>query len=93
MNRMEAHEKWGHQGYALLNRSAKFHGVKLQGQLKICAGCGTFKTKAKAISKTTSVQAKEPGERIFIDTTGPFPKSKGGHKYCMVAVDDKTDRT
>ena len=39
------------------------------------------------------MQAKEPGERIFIDTTGPFPKSKGGHKYCMVAVDDKTDRT
>ena len=93
MNRMEAHEKWGHQCRVILSKSANHYGVTLQGKLDTCAGCGAFKAKVKAISKTTEIAATEPGERIFIDTTGPFPKSKGGHKYWMVAVDDKTDKT
>ena len=29
------------------------------------------------------------GERLFIDTTGPYPKSRGGMKYWMVAGNDK----
>ena len=33
------------------------------------------------------------GERIFIDTTGPYPKSRGGMRYWMCAVDDKSDKT
>ena len=33
------------------------------------------------------------GERLFIDTIGPCPKSRGGTKYWMVVVDDKTDKT
>jgi hypothetical protein len=93
MNRMEAHEKWGHQSKALLDKSAKHHGIRLEGKLKTCAGCGMFKAKTKAISKSTNLKSSQPGERIFIDTQGPLPKSKGGHKYWMVAVDDYTDKT
>ena len=52
-----------------------------------------FKAKSKAISKTTTLKATQPGERIFIDTQGPLPACKGGQKYWMVAVDDFTDKT
>ena len=93
MNRMEAHEKWGHSCKDLLDKTARHHGIQLQGKLTHCSGCGAFKAKTKAITRTTEIKSTKPGERIYIDTTGPFPKSKGGHKYWMVAVDEFTDRT
>ena len=65
----------------------------MQRKLTTSAGCGAFKAKVKANSKTTEIKETEPGERIVIDTTGTYAKSKGGHKYWMVAVDDKTDKT
>ena len=91
MNRNEAHEKWGHLCKTNLEKTAEHYGIKLQGKLTGCTGCGLVKARAAGVSKTMSETAKEKGFRLFIDTTGPFPESRAGNKYFHCAVDDHTD--
>ena len=93
MNRMEAHNKWGHPHNDQMSRMANHFSIKLVGKLESCTGCDLMKSRTKATTKTCSKLAENNGERIFIDTTGPFPKSRGGMKYFMCAVDDKSDKT
>ncbi len=38
-----------------------------------------------------SKSAERKGQRLFIDTTGPFPKSRAGNKYFHCTDDDFTD--
>ena len=38
--------------------------------------------------KTTNVKATRPGERLFVDTTGPFPDVAQKNKYLFGGVDD-----
>jgi hypothetical protein len=90
MNRKEAHEKWGHQYKDGCDLMAKYMGIKLQGKLS-CTGCGLVKAREKGVAKKSSRQATKKGERISIDTTGPYPKTGKGTKYWMCALDDFTD--
>ena len=85
--------KWGHQHKDQLDRIAKHADIKLTGKLCSCAGCGLVKARSKATVKTTQIKATKRGERIFIDATGPLPKTRGGMKYWFAAVDDYTDKT
>jgi hypothetical protein len=65
--------------------------VTLTGALKPCEGCGFLaKAKAKAVSKTTSTKATKPGERLFLDTSGPFSPTLNGYKCWIQVVDDFT---
>jgi hypothetical protein len=80
----------GHKGEALLRKTCKRLGVELTGALKPCEGCGCAKAKAKAVSKTTTTKATEPGERLFLDTSGPFTPALNGHKFWIQVVDDFT---
>ena len=91
MNRNEAHRKWGHQHYDQMNWMANKCRIHLQGKVGECAGCSLVKCRAKANAGTTKTKATENGMRLFVDTTGPLPKSRGGMKYWQVAVDDKSD--
>ena len=93
MNRMEAHQKWGHQHEAQLNKIANHHQIRLQGKMTACAGCALVKSRTKAHMKTSSNRATRQGQRLFVDTTGPYPRSRGGMKYWACAVDDYTDFT
>ena len=94
MNRMEAHEKWGHQSRDILDKIANYLNIKLQGKMDNCGGCGRVKARTLAVTKTCNVKGTKKGERNFIDATGPFPETLGGkNKYYMVAVDDFTDMT
>ena len=83
-----AHDVCGHKGEALLRKTYKMLGVELTGVMKPCEGCGYTKAKAKAVSKTTLVKASKPGERLFLDTTGPFSPTLNGYKYWIQVVDD-----
>ena len=74
-------------------KMAKHYKIQLTGTLGSCAGCGLIKSRAHATIKTCKKRAEVNGERLFIDTTGPFPKSRGGMKYCLCAVDDRSDKT
>jgi hypothetical protein len=70
----DAHDVCAHKGEALLKKTYKRLGVALTGTLTPCEGCGYANAKVKAVSKTTTVKATKPGERLFLDTTGPFPQ-------------------
>ena len=93
LSREVAHAIWGHPHLNQLNKMGTFYKVNLTGKLPSCAGCGVVKSRAMATTKTCSKIALKNGERVFIDTTGPYPKSRGGMKYWMVAVDDRSDKT
>ena len=38
--------------------------------------------------KATNTRATTAGEIIFIDTSGPYPRSIGGNEYWFKVVDD-----
>ena len=93
MSRKEAHSKWGHPHLDQLNKMALFNRVNVYGKLPKCAGCGLIKSRAMKTTKTCKRKATQNGERLFIDTTGPYPKSRGNMKYWLCAVDDFSDKT
>jgi hypothetical protein len=86
----KAHDVLGHNGEALLRKTCNRLDVTLTGALKPCEGCGFAKAKAKAASKTASAQATKPGERLFLDTSGPFSLTLNGHKCWIQMVDNFT---
>ena len=61
-------------------------GVKLTGTLQACDGCTRPKEKERAVRKKTYTRASHPGERIFVDKTGPFPESLIGNRYWIGVV-------
>ena len=93
MDRDEAHSLWGLPHYAQMNKMANFYKVHLVGKLSKCPGCAVVKSRAMKTTRTCSKLASKNGERMFIDTTGPYPTSRGGMKYWMCAIDDKSDKT
>ena len=77
----EAHQKFGHLSEGVLRRSMKYHGYELTGELRTCAACALFKARARPLAKVTKMLAYRPGERIYMDTKGPFPATLSGHTY------------
>ena len=63
-------------------------GVKLTGTLQVCNGCAQSKENTRGVRKKTYTTASQPGERIFVDTTGPFSESLIGNWYWIVVVDN-----
>ena len=63
-------------------------GVKLTGTLQLYDGCTQSKAKARAVRKNTYTRVSQPEERIFVDTTGPFPESLIGNRDWIDVVDD-----
>ena len=84
----EAHNQWGHHGDRRLKEMARVMGYKLTGTPLPCDAFGIAKATRARVLKTTSVQATKPGERLFVDTTGPFPEVPIKFKYLFGAVDD-----
>ena len=83
-----AHNQWGHHGIRRLKAMAKQYGFRLTGNLEPCDACGIAKASQTRISKTTNVVASRPGERFYVDTTGPFVDGPSRNKYLHGAVDD-----
>ena len=86
----DAHTVLGHIGKALLEKTAKEIGWELIGTLRTCDACAKAKAVATRVPKTASEKATKPGERLFVDTSGPYPTSLGGSEYWFLAVDDFT---
>ena len=84
----QAHDQWGHHGERRLREMASVHGFRLTGKLNPCDACGVAKATQVRISKTTTVKATKPGERLYMDTTGPFSEGALKNKYMHGAVDD-----
>ena len=58
-----------------IEEMASVKGIQLNRKATICDACGIIKSKAKPISKTSTSEnkAKDIGDRVFVDITGPFP--------------------
>ena len=80
--------QYSHQGEKLLRKSYKKLGVRLTGNLAACDSCLRSMAKAKGVSKTTDTISTAPVDRLFIDTSGPYPESIIGSKYWFALVDD-----
>jgi hypothetical protein len=81
MNINEAHHRFGHVSKGVLEATAKVIGMTLVGTLEVCGSCVMAKAKAKPIAKFTNTHANSPGERLFIDTSGPYTQSVAGNRY------------
>ncbi len=59
------------------------------GELEVCADCIDAKArKAKDVPKSTLQKASCPGERLFIDISGPYAKSVIGSKFWILVMDN-----
>jgi hypothetical protein len=64
-------------------------GIKVTGELSPCFGCAQAKARQKNTAKEAKKPATKPGERFFLDLSGPFMPSIGGSKYCWIKMVDK----
>ena len=88
----EAHCKYAHASETLLRRTLKHYQVKSTGTFETCDGCLRTKAKAKKLLKINSNKAEKPGERLLMDTSGPFHETTAGSKYWIKIMDEKTKK-
>ena len=79
---------YSHLGEKLLHIIYNALSVKLTGTLQFCGGCARYKEKAPSVRKNTYMRTSQPGERIFVYTTGPFPERLIGNWYWIGVVED-----
>jgi hypothetical protein len=89
----EAHEKYAHMGERMLRKTMGKFGYELTGVMKACDGCMQAKAKSKAVNKVTKTESTCPGERLFLDISGPFAPSVGGSRYDVKLVDQASRKT
>ena len=69
----------GHTGEHLINPTTKYLGIQITGKLTACEHCAKGKIRQANIPKITkNQQAKNLGERIFIDISSMIHPSAGG---------------
>jgi hypothetical protein len=84
----QAHKKYGYVSEAALCATLKSINVHPTGKLRSCEGCALAKAKAKSVSKISSIRATLPGERLYVDISGPYKQTYVGSKYWILFVDD-----
>ena len=89
---MRFHELLGHPSEAKTRAVAKYYGVKLTGEFKVCSDCAEAKARAAAIPKNVEDEkrSKTPGERLAFDVSSIKARSYGGAKYWLLVMDDAT---
>ena len=85
-----AHGLLGHPDTRTVKAMAARQNWTLTGTVQPCGSCALAKARAKAVPKTTMTKAKSPGERLFLDISGPFSDSLNSNRYWLRIVDDNT---
>ena len=75
------HDRMCHINEKDLRATMYKYGIKLTGNRNPCPACLIDKAKIKTIPKMSLTQATRPGERIFMDTSGPFTTTLSGNFY------------
>ena len=88
-----AHEIYGHPCDEALKKTLKNNGFELTGTRPICEPCAYAKARAKSVSKLTKLKAREAGERLYVDTSGPYAPAISGSQYWFLVVDDYTRKS
>ena len=73
---------------AYVREFCKRASINLIAKMKTCVGCMEAKAKRKPVRKITNTRATKPGERIYVDTSGPLKPDRRGYKYWFKIVDD-----
>jgi Reverse transcriptase (RNA-dependent DNA polymerase)/Zinc knuckle len=89
----EAHRKFAHATENVVRKILQQVGIKAIGKMETCDGCARAKATQKRTKKVTLVKAENPGERLYMDTSGPYSETMSGSKYWFKIVDDKTRKT
>jgi hypothetical protein len=66
------HEFLDHVGETQIRATAKEWGLNLTSKVEVCNGCARGKARQANTNKVSDTQAEHPGERLFVDLTGPF---------------------
>jgi len=83
-----------HKGYratlALVRRSFWFPKAaqKVKYFVKTCVKCQLSKGYPVKSTPLRGIETQEPGELLHLDLIGPLPKSKEGHTYVLVILDN-----
>jgi hypothetical protein len=85
-----AHGLLGHPDTRTVKAMATNQGWTLTGTVKPFGSCALAKACAKAIPKSTLTKATTPGERLFLDISGPYLDSLNQNIYWLCIVDDFT---
>ncbi|CAN0488893.1 unnamed protein product, partial [Discosporangium mesarthrocarpum] len=91
MHVINLHRLLYHAGESGIRRTAKEQGIPVRGSLfkaHKCVGCSRVKIRRWAIPRSTETRASTPYSQIFVDLTGPKPRTHGGNTYAMIIVDD-----
>ena len=86
----EAHRLFGHKSGATLQKIATALGINLTGKFKPCSSCMLVTARRSKVNRVSMVKSKVPGERLCVDTTGPFPPALAREQYVVVVVDEAT---
>jgi hypothetical protein len=86
----EAHRLFGHKSGATLQKIANALGMKLTGKFKPCSSCMLVTARRSKVNRVSMVKSETPGERLCVDTTGPFPPALSREQYVVVVVDEAT---
>jgi hypothetical protein len=78
-----AHDRLAHTSESTLQETMKAYGMKLTGKLNACNECLQVRVMAKGFPKTTNTVASEPGERLYVDTSGLYDKTINNIQYWM----------
>ena len=89
----DAHLYFGHIGNSFVEQTLTKEGYHTTGESKPCESCMQAKAKAAGVSKTTDVEAEKPGERLYLDTSGPYSETLGGSQYWGKVVDQYSRKT
>ena len=93
MNINEAHRKFGHATEKVVRKMLQALKIIPVGKMLVCDGCARAKATQKRTNKVTTVVAEKPGERIYMDTSGPYSETVMGSRYWYKFVDDKTRKS
>ena len=66
----------GHTNDAIARETAKQMGMKVTNTRRYCDGCGETKTIRRAVPRKTKAKSGRPLQRVFIDPTGAYPRSR-----------------
>jgi hypothetical protein len=84
----EAHHDMGHMGEAALRKFLNHHNIKATGKFQNCISCMKWKGQNKAASKVATNTATYPGQRLYIDASGPLPLPMGRKEYWLKIRDE-----
>jgi hypothetical protein len=84
----ESHYKMGHMGEVVLRKLLNHHNMKATGKFQNCISCMKWKAQNTRVSKVASNPAKNPGERLHIDASGPLPLPMGRKEYWLKVRDE-----